>query len=61
LVAVIIKAVTATAAVAVPERTPVLVFRTNPEGKAGEILYEVIAPPVFVGVIAVNATFTTPL
>ena len=44
-------------AVGVPEISPVVVFRDNPAGRAGETDQEVIAPPpAAVGVIVVIAT-----
>jgi hypothetical protein len=41
------------AAIGVPSIIPVLVFRLRPTGRAGLTLYEVAAPPVLVGVLAV--------
>ncbi len=35
----------------VPEITPVLAFNVKPDGRAGEIVYEVMVPPEVLGPI----------
>lgn len=45
----------------VPLITPELVFKESPDGREGEILQDVAASPVFVGVSEVIAVPTTAL
>ena len=48
-------------AVGVPEMTPEPVLSVNPEGRAGEIVYEVAGPPTTVGFIFVIAELNVAL